>query len=58
VVTSPFSPSQPMRKLKAKRGIKCFILITNYQPDPFRTIIIPTGFITLRRHHGLAFHAC
>ena len=25
-----FSPSHPMRKLKAKRGIKCFILITNY----------------------------
>jgi hypothetical protein len=30
VVTSPFSPSHPMRKLKAKRGIKCFMLITNY----------------------------
>ena len=25
-----FSPSHPMRKLKAKRGIKCFMLKTNY----------------------------
>ena len=25
-----FSPSHPMRKLKAKSEIKCFMLITNY----------------------------
>ena len=30
-----FSPSHPMRKLKAKRGIKYFIPITNYEPDLF-----------------------
>ena len=28
--TLPFSPSHPMRRLKAKSQFKCFMLITNY----------------------------
>ena len=56
--TSSFSPLHPMRKLKAKSEIKCFMLITNYQSEPLLTIIILTGFITQRRQHRLPRHAC
>ena len=30
LVSLLFSPSHPMRRLKAKSEIKCFMLITNY----------------------------
>ena len=54
-----FSPSHPMRKLKAKRGIKYFIfLCDDAEVNCRETLQSKRDFIMEKRHCGVTLSAC
>ena len=59
LVSLLFSPSHPMRKLKAKRGIKYFIFLgDDAEVNCRETLQSKRDFIMEKRHCGVTLRAC